>query len=112
MNTYMHTLFLIIQGSCSQQSIQCSGPMTFGQPFVGTDNGPEYLRQAGLLENLTSIGWRVHDLGDLDFHVNPSEVDLSLEKSNAKNSQIVGKGCEVNNNNLFDVCEIFYKSRS
>lgn len=69
--------------------------MTYGQPFVGTDNGPEYLRQAGLLENLTSIGWRVHDLGDLDFHVNPSEVDLSLEKSNAKNSQIVGKGCEV-----------------
>lgn len=75
--------------------------MTYGQPFVGTDNGPEYLRQAGLLENLTSIGWRVHDLGDLDFHVNPSEVDLSLEKANAKNSQIVGKGCEVNNINFF-----------
>jgi arginase len=42
--------------------------MTHGQPFVGTDVGPMLLRKAGLLQKLTSLGWRVEDQGDLDFN--------------------------------------------
>lgn len=42
-------------------------PMTYGQPFVGTDSGPNLLREAGLLNMMTSLGWRVEDHGDIDF---------------------------------------------
>mmetsp|Transcript_13573 Transcript_13573/g.20995 ORF Transcript_13573/g.20995 Transcript_13573/m.20995 type:complete len:362 (+) Transcript_13573:87-1172(+) len=42
-------------------------PMTYGQPFVGTDTGPNLLREAGLLNMMTSLGWRVEDHGDIDF---------------------------------------------
>jgi hypothetical protein len=37
-------------------------PMTFGQPYVGTDSGPRLLREAGLRGMLTALGWRVEDL--------------------------------------------------
>lgn len=42
-------------------------PMTHGQPYVGTDNAPTLLRQAGLLPKLSALDWRVEDLHDLDF---------------------------------------------
>jgi len=90
--------------------------MTLGQPYVGTDHGPKLLRHAGLLEDLTSIGWQVHDQGDLDCTSSgEEETDVFLgitnkststntsntstrphtTTSNAKNSKIVGKGCEL-----------------
>jgi hypothetical protein len=37
-------------------------PMTYGQPYVGTDSGPSLLREAGLRGMLSSLGWRVEDL--------------------------------------------------
>ena len=40
-------------------------PMTHGQPYFGTDTGPGLLRRAGLLSDLTSLGWRVNDVGDI-----------------------------------------------
>mmetsp|Transcript_21123 Transcript_21123/g.31263 ORF Transcript_21123/g.31263 Transcript_21123/m.31263 type:complete len:319 (+) Transcript_21123:773-1729(+) len=57
------------------------------------DHGPALLKEAGLLDHLTSIGWRVHDSGDLDFH--QLENGTKPDSPNAKNSQIVGKGCEM-----------------
>lgn len=51
------------------------------------------MREAGLLDHLTSIGWRVHDSGDLDF--NQIDNGQTHESPNAKNSQIVGQGCEM-----------------
>jgi arginase len=47
---------------------QCSiigVPMTHGQPYVGTDDGPELLRNSGLVDQLRSLSWQVNDLGDL-----------------------------------------------
>ena len=41
--------------------------MTYGQPFVGTDSGPTLLREQGLLQDLSTLGWRVEDIPDLDF---------------------------------------------
>jgi len=84
-------------------------PMTFGQPFVGTDRGPQYLREAGLLQDLSSLGWRVHDQGDLNFDSLANDMNRNINTSsttssdkytadidvNAKNSIIVGKGCEM-----------------
>lgn len=70
-------------------------PMTFGQPYVGTDFGPKLLRKAGLLKCLASIGWRVHDNGDLDFESVAKSTKMSKNNPKAKNSLIVGKGCEM-----------------
>lgn len=76
--------------------------MTHGQPFVGTDCGPMLLRKAGLLQKLSSLGWRVEDEGDLDFHsmsktTGNANVDSSsiLPPSwNAMNAETVGRGSE------------------
>ena len=71
-------------------------PMTYGQPFVGTDSAPEIMREAGLRTMLTALGWRVEDLPDWDFdpdHNTLSTTPASL-KGNAKNPLIVGRGTE------------------
>jgi len=66
-------------------------PMTYGQPFVGTDSGPMLLREAGLLSNLSALGWRVEDLADLDFE--PSGKNSRKDHlPNAKNCALVGEG--------------------
>jgi len=82
--------------------------MTFGQPYVGTDHGPRLLREANLADHLTSIGWRVDDIGDLDFKSIETEINHEnnnpntipspssfRESPDAKNSLIVGRGCEM-----------------
>lgn len=73
--------------------------MTYGQPYVGTDSGPLLLRKGGLLNRLSSLGWRVEDSPDLDFdsltHTTTASSSSSLPPSwNAKNAEIVGQGCE------------------
>ena len=71
-------------------------PMTYGQPFVGTDDGPSRLREAGLLTSLSSLGWRVQDNPDLDFESIAQSISSELyatERSDAKNSLLVGHGC-------------------
>lgn len=70
-------------------------PMTYGQSYVGTDYGPSYLREAGLLQNLSTLGWRVHDQGDLNFDALVGDANNNNNSHNAKNSVIVGKGCEM-----------------
>lgn len=62
--------------------------MTYGQPFHGTDSGPRLLRQAGLRTMLTTLGWRVEDVGDILVDSTQSSKPKFL--SNAKNSCIVG----------------------
>jgi len=74
-------------------------PMTYGQPFVGTDRGPELLRESGLLNDLSSLGWRVEDIPDLDFDTICAEAAKSSNAAamsiNAKHSLQVGAGCSV-----------------
>lgn len=68
-------------------------PMTDGQPYVGTDDGPALLRTAGLVENLKALSWNVEDLGDLDL---PSANDTApLANGNAKNAGSVGAGTHL-----------------
>lgn len=72
-------------------------PMTYGQPFVGTDRGPELLRESGLLKDLSSLGWRVEDIPDLDFGTICAEAAKNSNAAgmspNAKHSLQVGAGC-------------------
>eukprot|EP00565_Helicotheca_tamesis_P007211 CAMPEP_0185736818 /NCGR_PEP_ID=MMETSP1171-20130828/28855_1 /TAXON_ID=374046 /ORGANISM="Helicotheca tamensis, Strain CCMP826" /LENGTH=426 /DNA_ID=CAMNT_0028407555 /DNA_START=92 /DNA_END=1372 /DNA_ORIENTATION=- len=77
-------------------------PMTYGQPFVGTDSGPTLLREAGLLSHLSQLGWRVEDLPDLDFETicHPARGlsasgAASSSAINAKNSLLVGLGAKA-----------------
>ena len=74
-------------------------PMTYGQPYVGTDRGPELLRECGLLKDLSSLGWRVEDLPDLDLDAICAEAAKSSTavptSPNAKHSLQVGAGCRV-----------------
>lgn len=51
----------------STKTISVMGaPFCLGQPVSGTDLGPEALRNAGLLSNISSLGWKVEDLGDFE----------------------------------------------
>lgn len=69
-------------------------PMTHGQPFIGTDSGPQLLREAGLRQMLTSLGWRVDDVGNLKLPERFDSVFYSGEQ-NAKNSILVGEGAKI-----------------
>lgn len=75
--------------------------MTLGQPLNGTDNGPDLLREKGLVQGLTKLDWRVDDTGNLKLPKS-SRTDPSLAKSlgKAKNCYAVGKGNEL----LYQAC--------
>ena len=64
-------------------------PMTYGQPYVGTDSGPALLREAGLLKMMTSLGWRVDDIGDIDFETIAQQANKDSVPG-ARNCGIVG----------------------
>ncbi|KAI2500049.1 Arginase family [Fragilaria crotonensis] len=64
-------------------------PMTYGQPFVGTDTGPLLLREGGLRNMLTSLGWRVDDIGDIDFEQIAHRA-IKTAIPSARNCGIVG----------------------
>jgi arginase len=79
-------------------------PMTFGQPYVGTDTCPELLRSKGLRSMLSSLNWRVEDLPDLDFHTAIKNYKQQHKHSvgrpssftgKAKNHIEVGAGCQL-----------------
>ncbi|KAG7361680.1 arginase [Nitzschia inconspicua] len=85
-------------------------PMTYGQPYVGTDTGPKMLREKGLRPKLTKLGWRVEDMPDLDFDPKTllssdgkgdTVVSSQRDPPNAKNCALVGRGSSL----LADVVE-------
>lgn len=68
-------------------------PMTYGQPLLGTDSGPDLLRDAGLHKTLVDLGWSVEETGNLDF-VPPTRADPVIDPRYglAKLSFPVGNG--------------------
>uniref|UniRef100_A0A3P9JZV9 Arginase n=1 Tax=Oryzias latipes TaxID=8090 RepID=A0A3P9JZV9_ORYLA len=59
-------------GKCSQQtraeSVAVLGaPFCRGQKRGGVEHGPKVIRDAGLVERLSSLDYSVHDFGDLSF---------------------------------------------
>lgn len=49
-----------------------------GQPHLGTDSGPDLLREAGLHRQLTELGWSVEETGNLAFQP-PQKSDPALD---------------------------------
>lgn len=66
--------------------------MTYGQPYVGTDEGPERLRERGLRNKLTALGWRVEDLPDLNF--DPEKFAGTKDPPGARNCALVAYGAK------------------
>ncbi|ETV82425.1 arginase [Aphanomyces astaci] len=68
-------------------------PMTHGQPLLGTDFGPDLLRNGGLHNVITDLGWCVEETGNLNFRA-PSAGDPQIDPSygRAKRSFAVGSG--------------------
>jgi arginase len=42
-------------------------PMALGQPQIGVDQGPAYIRSAGLRARLEADSWTIEDAGDVDL---------------------------------------------
>ncbi|OQR94124.1 arginase [Thraustotheca clavata] len=66
-------------------------PMTYGQPLLGTNFGPDMLRNAGLHKVITELGWCAEENGNLEIApptVNDPVIDPDF--GNAKSSFAVG----------------------
>lgn len=61
-------------------------PMTYGQPFLGTDHGPHMLREHGLHQRITELNWQVEELGDLEFQA-PQSTDPVIDPALGKAKQ-------------------------
>ena len=76
-------------------------PMTLGQPLNGTDNGPDLLREKGLIQGLTKLDWRIEDTGNLEFPKSSSQDQLlSSSLGKAKKCVAVVRGNEM----LYQTC--------
>eukprot|EP00048_Salpingoeca_helianthica_P024204 m.30519 g.30519 ORF g.30519 m.30519 type:complete len:369 (-) comp9248_c1_seq1:251-1357(-) len=69
-------------------------PMTYGQPFAGTDRGPAAVREKGLHQALTKLGWRVEETGDLTFEPPGHSTIEYAGPGNCRFSQAVGGACK------------------
>ncbi len=63
-----------------------------GQPLVGVETGPRAIRDAGVLKRITKEGWRMQDLGDLQFGAPRSGMN---ENPHLRNSAAVGAACKL-----------------
>ncbi|KAJ7085670.1 hypothetical protein B0H15DRAFT_363235 [Mycena belliarum] len=68
-------------------------PFSGGQPRVGVDQGPIHLVQAGLVEQLTELGWTVKFDGHHQFEEVNVAVDPPIGK--LKNPRLVSKVTEA-----------------
>ena len=70
-------------------------PMTYGQPLEGVQHGPEAIRNAGLRELCTGLGWRYRDLGDLPEDP-PVKSDRQLDpaEGNAQHCESIGRSMQ------------------
>ncbi len=68
-------------------------PMVLGQPLLGVNKGPSFLRKKKLISKLKKLNWRVNDTGDLKFPKSKKK-DPIMKKiyGIANNSYPVGKG--------------------
>lgn len=55
-------------------------PAQYGQPLVGTNKGPQLLRNAGLRKSLAALGWRVEELGDVVRQTELATAGVSYQR--------------------------------
>eukprot|EP00043_Microstomoeca_roanoka_P000534 m.28012 g.28012 ORF g.28012 m.28012 type:complete len:384 (+) comp10365_c0_seq1:171-1322(+) len=69
-------------------------PLVFGQPFDGVQKAPAALRDAGLVDGILKLGWRVSERGDLRFDPPKANTPEYSGPGNCKLSAAVGKANE------------------
>eukprot|EP00617_Octactis_speculum_P019523 CAMPEP_0185749162 /NCGR_PEP_ID=MMETSP1174-20130828/7896_1 /TAXON_ID=35687 /ORGANISM="Dictyocha speculum, Strain CCMP1381" /LENGTH=336 /DNA_ID=CAMNT_0028425165 /DNA_START=149 /DNA_END=1159 /DNA_ORIENTATION=- len=76
-------------------------PMQYGQPLVGTEDGPSMLRATGLRDAVTELGWRFEDQGDVPMNPDflkqlftPGAASMP-SPGNSQNCLLVGKANEL-----------------
>ncbi|KAM4040692.1 arginase-1 [Anomaloglossus baeobatrachus] len=74
-------------------------PFSKGQPKGGVEEGPIYMRRAGLIEKLKELEYDVEDFGDLHFPELPNDEPFQ----NVKNPRAVGQATEKVANTVADV---------
>ncbi|XP_014898789.1 arginase-2, mitochondrial [Poecilia latipinna] len=99
-----------LRHTCQQsraQSVAILGaPFSKGQKRGGVEHGPKVIRDAGLIERLSSLDYSVHDFGDLSFHLpetdephmnvkSPRSVGGANQKLSRAVSRAVGAGHTV-----------------
>ncbi|KAK7467475.1 Arginase, catabolizes arginine to ornithine and urea [Stygiomarasmius scandens] len=67
-------------------------PFSGGQPRVGVDEGPIHLVEAGLIDQLTGLDWKVNFDGHHQFEEITAQNDPPIGK--LKNPRFVSKVCE------------------
>ncbi|KAH6925495.1 hypothetical protein HPB50_006108 [Hyalomma asiaticum] len=78
-------------------------PIHQGQPKPGVEKGPQFLRDAGLLDQLRDLGHKVKDYGDVSVAGEPNVTDCG-----AINSDVVG---QTNKNVRDAVAEVLRSGR-
>eukprot|EP00730_Choanoeca_flexa_P015115 TRINITY_DN6858_c0_g1_i4.p1 TRINITY_DN6858_c0_g1~~TRINITY_DN6858_c0_g1_i4.p1 ORF type:complete len:378 (+),score=63.67 TRINITY_DN6858_c0_g1_i4:104-1237(+) len=82
--------FLSVPKTCAV----IGAPFTYGQPVHGVDNGPEALREAGLMDALTRLDWRRIEHGDLKFEDPQRDHPEYNGPGRCHHPYTVGKACE------------------
>ncbi|XP_075555691.1 arginase-1-like isoform X1 [Dermacentor variabilis] len=89
-------------GTSRRQEIAVLGvPIHQGQRKLGVEKGPQFLRDAGLLDKLRDLGHKVEDLGDVRVQGEPNITDCG-----AIDSDVVGQ----TNKNVRDAVEKVLRS--
>jgi len=71
-----------------------SHPISLGQPYQGTDQSPTLLKEQGLLKMLSSFGWRINQLPELQAPGKDKANIKNDEEFNAKNCTQLGIACK------------------
>lgn len=66
-------------------------PLADGQPLLGVDRGPTFIRNHGLVRRLKQDTWAVEDMGDLDFERRSGlQVGTDAAHGSIKRAEVVG----------------------
>ncbi|XP_068109429.1 arginase-2, mitochondrial [Hyperolius riggenbachi] len=81
-----------LRKKCTHSVAIIGAPFSKGQKWRGVEHGPAAIRNAGLVERLSSIGCNVYDVGDLHFAQVPND---KLFNNTVKYPRTVGLACQV-----------------
>jgi arginase family enzyme len=78
-------------------------PCSLGQPFTGTDQSPKLLKENGLLQLLSNIGWRIKTIPEIISIDTSTPASYAVETAlNAKNIESIGRTCELIKESIYN----------
>lgn len=71
-------------------------PMSLGQPQLGVDQGPAFIRKGGLASRLKADHWAIEDLGDVDFSTCEADGRKVAQKAAPHGSSVIDSPLALN----------------